>query len=304
MSEKLKTPAPEGEKNLEKLLNLRESYDNQIKLLNQTGILTILPETMSLGIVGIDGKEHPVPTYEEIEERLKSRKEELEVKMKQGFTKLLLVPMAMPLDTLVEKLKQRLVAHKKDGKLFTTDEKPVELDIENPMWVWDEYTGADKDGKLVYYPKTFDKNSHKGKTKKELIDEGSPWRISLVEDLPDLPAENSGKSIGGRKQLEANKTAIDYLKMLQTEKLYQQEDGFTPEEWLTYFLNQIEAKNQIIDNYQSKGKVSFLTGAFFPSQGLLPCGFFNLAGRRAGLDGDHPTSAYSDYATRSSVGVW
>ncbi len=306
MFEKLKkmvSPSHEETKSPERLLNLRESYDTQIKLLSQVGILTILPEKMALGIVGIDGKEYPVPSYEEIKERLEKRKEELEPKMNQGFTKILLVPMAMPLDTLIEKLKQRLVAHKKEGKLFNTDGKPVELNTENPMWVWNEYAKADKEGKLVYYPKSFEKNNHGGKTKKEIIDEGSSWRVSLVEDLPDLPAENSGKSMGGRKQLETNKTASTYLKLLQTDKQYNQEDGFTPEEWLTYFLSHLEAKNQIIDNYQSKGKASFLTGAFFPSQGLLPFGYWGSVGGQAELAGVRPSHAVSHSAARSSVRV-
>ena len=186
-------PKPqEKEKTKELLPNLKESYDNQIRTLIKAGILTTLPESMNLGIVGIDGKEHRVPTYQEIKERLESRGEELEPKLKQGFTKLLLVPMAMPLDKLTQNLKHRLLAHKKEDKLFNTDNKPIELDTENPMYIWNEYNTADKEGKLVYYPKSFNQNNHQGKTKQELINEGNPWRISLVEDLPDLPAQNAG----------------------------------------------------------------------------------------------------------------
>lgn len=303
MFEKPQTPPLEKEKNLEKLLNLRESYDSQIRILNQAGILTILPETMSLGIVGIDNKEHAVPTFDEIKEKLEKRKEELGPKMKQGFTKLLLVPAGMSLDELRDKLKQRLLAHKKEGKLLNTDNEPVNLDLEDPVYRWDGYNNADKEDKLIYYPKSFDQN-HNGKTKKELIESGNSWRVSLVEDLPDLPEQGKGKTVGGRKQLEANKSPTEYLRSLQLKKEYASEDGFTPEEWITYFLTHLETKNQIVDNWQAKGKASYLTGAYFPGQGAVPYGYWFAGGGQAGLGGGDPGYSDSYSAARSAVGVY
>lgn len=51
-------------------LGLNNQYEIQKKILSEVGILEILPESHSFGIVGIDGKEYPFPKYKEILERI------------------------------------------------------------------------------------------------------------------------------------------------------------------------------------------------------------------------------------------
>src|SRR3989339_2143516 len=142
----------------ERLYHLREQYDSQVSLLEQVGILK---EGV---ILGIDGHEHPVPTLEQIAMRLFERREILKTKHDQGFTKLLLVPFGMSLDSLQEIFKQFLLKYKRDNPDF-------DLNTNEPLWTWPRYQGADigDSPDLVYEPQSFDKEGHGGKTKMEIL---------------------------------------------------------------------------------------------------------------------------------------
>ena len=56
-------------------LELPKQYEEKVKILNKLGILEILPEAKEFGIVGIDGKEYPMPEMEEIKDSLEKNKE-------------------------------------------------------------------------------------------------------------------------------------------------------------------------------------------------------------------------------------
>lgn len=293
---------------IETRLRLREQYDQSLALLNKTGLLQILPESESFGLVGLDGKEYPMPKYKEVLERLEANKEKLTTKIEQGFTKLLITPFAMPLGDLVERYKRVILKKHKEGKLLATKKDPkdpdekLELDTQNPMYVWEQYKQADDKGTLVYYPTAFSAN-HGGKTKKELIKDGQAWDISLIEDLPNLPSERQGKTLNKRKQLEANKTSIEYLKITQTDAPHEGESGFTPEQWLTYAITHLESTNQVIDDYSGNGKLAFLIGSYFPGAGVVPGACWDRDSRRAALGGSDPAGRDSGYAVRVSVRV-
>ncbi|HNS34262.1 MAG TPA: hypothetical protein PKG83_03550, partial [bacterium] len=85
----------ESLESLAETLRLKEQYLAQVKVLYQSGILENFPATKEhptpeLGIVGIDGKEYPLPSYEDILDRLSNpeTKELIEKKISQGFVKL------------------------------------------------------------------------------------------------------------------------------------------------------------------------------------------------------------------------
>src|SRR3989339_953616 len=139
--------------------HLKEQYTTQVTLLEQVGILK---EGV---ILGIDGNKYPIPTLEQIAIRLFERRETLKTKHDQGFTKLLLVPFGMSLDTLQETLKQFLLDYKQSHPTF-------ELNTNEPLWTWDEYQGADigDPPNLVYYSQSFTKEGHGGKTKIEILE--------------------------------------------------------------------------------------------------------------------------------------
>lgn len=257
-------------------LKLKDQWEAQVKALNETGVLELLPESQDIGVIGIDGKEYPIPTYQDILARITPEKLEfLAKKMEQGFSKLQLIPMAMPLDILIDRYKRELIKHSKAGTLLSTDGIKLDLDLDNPIYVWEEYKKADIEGKLVYHPERFDRENHGGSTKQELIDQGNVWEIRLIEDTIDIPAQGQGQTLGGRKQLEANQSSNKYLRLTQEDPQYQKEQGLTPESWLVKAITRLHLTNQQIDDYQGKGKICYLLGSFFIAESSVPGGCFS-----------------------------
>ena len=153
---------------------LAEQYEKQIEILRDACGFEL--ESGEVGITGIDGKDYPVPTQEEIAVLMAENRELIEKKKEQGFTKLLLVPFGMKLEYLIHAYQDVITRHKETNKLFATkkdqndqneDLVPLDLDKDQPVWTWDEYEDADINGKLVYYPDKFDQEGHQGKTKTE-----------------------------------------------------------------------------------------------------------------------------------------
>ena len=293
-----------------------KEYDRQTQTLNQLGLLDILPESGEIGLVGIDGREYPLPKKEAIELEIKKNREIYEKKIEQGFTEFLITPFGMSLNRLIDTLSKRILKHHKEGKLFAAKEKPndpdepLKLDQDQPLFVWDKWRGADKNGEIIYYPKSFDATDHQGKTKQELLDiqreKMSPfagWSISLLESNLIIPRQGKGKTVGGRKQLEANKSPEEYLKLLQTDPQYADERGLTIEDWTTLFITHLEKTNQVIDDYQDKGSVSYLNSSFFPSSRLVANGHWFRGYAQAYLDGDNPGLRVVSCGLRPAVGV-
>src|SRR3989339_509107 len=240
---------PEYFQEAERLYNLREQYTSQVSFLEQSGILK------EGAILGIDGKIYPIPTLEQIAMRLFERRETLRTKHDQGFTKLLLVPFGMSLDTLRETFKQFLLKYKKDNPSF-------DLNTNNPLWTQEEYQGADMEDSpnLVYYSQSFMEDGHGGKTKTQILKEqakgqwtpafagvvgekglGTPgWTVHLLQPSnPDsqdteapmgfasIPRKGQGTPQGDfipRLPLEAGISPIEYFSILQNA----QEDEDSP----------------------------------------------------------------------------
>src|SRR3989344_1353862 len=302
------SPKKEQKGNIE-TLKIKEQWNSQIKTLSKLGILETFPDSKKLGIRGIDGKEYPVPKPEDIQARLEAKKEMVLEKMEQGFTKIIIEPFAYSFDALSEKYKKALLQHHKDGKLLATKENPtdpdekLELDTNQPLYRWEEgYSKCDTEDKIVYFPKEFGAK-HGGKTKKELLasSETNGWNVWLVEDMPNIPREGNGKEVGKRKQLEANKTPAEYLKLLQTKSEYKNESGLTPEADIMYALTNLEETNQVTNDYQGKGSISYQVGAYFLSSGYVPDSSFNRDNRLAYLDGGDPSDRREHYGVRAGV---
>jgi len=296
---------------VEKKLDLKRQYEFDRQILEGTGILERL-SSGSHGIRGIDGKGYPIPSYQEVRGLIREKRDILEKKAEQGFTKLLIVPFGMKLDDLLLKYKTLILKHKEEGKLFKTKGKdtdpdePLDLDTDEPVYTWNEYQGADLNGKLVYDPKEFSQN-HGGKTKTEILaaaqGASSPaWRIVLIEADPNIPRSGRGKSVGGRPRIEANKTPNEYLETIGKNE-YQGESGTTPEEWLTQAIMALEEKNQAIDDYQGNGSATYNTGAYFPASGDVPGACWGRDLRQARLSRDDPTARGGSIGARSAVRV-
>jgi hypothetical protein len=315
----------------EKHYHLSEQYNQQVSLLREVGILDELDE-----IKAIDGHSYPIPTLEQIAERIFERREELSSKHDQGFTKLLLVPFGMSLDTLLDTLKHFLLAYKKKHPDF-------ELDTDKPLWVWDGYTRADTatnlDGSpvLVYHPTSPNLRGRQGKTKAQILLEQSKnpssfpgWTIHLLQPsnpkdpnspgIAHIPRQGQGTSYGQdtpnpldpstpcRSDLEAGKPHSEYLSLLQSshdnpDSPYHLETSLTPEDWIIASMTHLQETGQPLDNYTTGTQsICFLTGAFFPSFSMasVPNAYWDR-GRRTVFDKDDIGFVYSEGGSRSSV---
>jgi len=316
-----KDPNQEAIEALAERLKLKEQYLAQVKVLYQSGILEnfpidpeqgrLIPE---MGIIGIDGKEYIMPSYEDILEKLKDpeKRKLIEQKADQGFTKLQLTPFALPLSVLIDRYKQTLLRINQESGLKATDGSKLELDENNPLSVWEDLIQCDNHqtdpakqmeyGVTNYNGQT--KEERGGKYKSELLENpDNAWHISLVEDLPDLPAKGQGQTIAGRKQLEANKSPKQYLKDLQTQEQYQGEIGQTPESALLTWLTYLTEKQTVIDDPYSggQGKANWLVGQYL--SGFVPLFYWLRGNHQSNLDGNRPGFSNSCNGCRPSASV-
>ena len=107
------------------ITNLEKEYARTITALNRTGILTLLPRSENLGVIGIDGKEYPVPTQDQLQEAFTRIKELVDRKLRQGFTQLQLTPIAMPASQFIDRVKTVVLKHPAVGKIIKTYRQPA-----------------------------------------------------------------------------------------------------------------------------------------------------------------------------------
>jgi len=264
----------------EKFYHLKEQYNSQVALLEQVGILD------RGAIRGIDGKEYPIPTLEQITIRLFERREELFTKHDQGFTKLLLVPFGMSLDFFIPIFEKFLLSYRRSHLEF-------DLDIEEPFLIRAEYNAADigDSPKLVYEPQSFTKTGHGGKTKTQILEDQSVnpssfpgWMIHLFQPSDPSDSHSPGfvsiskreeeKVYGNeipRKDFEVGKTPDMYRSILKEaqnneDSPYHGETGLTLEDWILAFITHLEETRRPLDSWSAhEESIPYLIGSFFPS---------------------------------------
>jgi len=295
--------------------NLEKEYARTITALNRTGILTLLPQSENLGVIGIDGKEYPVPTRDQLQEVFMRNKKLVNRKMRQGFTQLQLTPIAMPTSQLIDRVKTAVLNHAAAGKIIQTKQNSTDVDIPvrvnaaEPIWIWDRVRQALDTHDLVYFPQAYTDRYHRGLTKEEVMRTTSfcavpGWSIGLIEPIPIMPQQGQGKVVGGRKQLEAYSTPRDYLQTLST-PIYQGESGWTPEDFLTHFITRLETTNQVShDRYDSNAL--WLLGSYMPNSmptpHLVPVGYSSRdAGRKMHLSAHRTGNRLRGWVARSTV---
>lgn len=297
-------PKPDKPKSLDhelfEQIDLDIQYQEELQRLTHLNLLKEL-SNHEQGIVGIDNQEYPIPTLDQIKEQILKNPEILHTKYEQGFTKLLIVPFALNLQDLVNSYQQTIKDKHLSHNLKSTTNETLELDENEPIWVWEGYTNQ----QLVYFPQEYSLN-HQGKTKEQLLQQNpqNAWQILLVEDLPDLPAENQAKTINHRKQLQANSTPQEYLNLLNTDSQYQHEQGLTPEAYLTYAQKHLQQTNQVIDDWQGQGKACWLLGAYFPESNDVPFARWRRDYRQASLCGSDSDSRDERSGARPAVSIF
>jgi hypothetical protein len=276
---------------------LQQQYQGAVVALNNAGLWEpLLSSPTELGITGMDDKEYPLPTTEGIAAEMRNHPEVYSKKLEAGFGRILPVPMAAPLDHLTRILSSRILAHHNAGKLLAQDGSKLELDTNQPLYTWDGWSNADRNGQAIYYPTQFDQTNHGGKTKAQLLEQlqQSPFPGYNLLLLPKASAIPQQWKPGQRVDLAPGKSGRDYLQTLNTTPDYAHEAGLTLEDWLTLALAHLETTNQVLDDYQGDGKSSWLTGSYHPSSGVVGYASWGRGGRRADLAGYVPgnRSAY------------
>jgi len=280
---------------------VEREYARCIAALNRTDILSLLPKSESLGVVGIDGKEYPIPTREDVVALLDHNHTLVARKVPQGFDRLELTPMAIPTSVLMDRLSVAVQRHVKEGKIYQTRRSPadplipVRVNTEKHVWMWDTLRHALDTDDLVYFPHEYSGN-HRGQTKLEVISNGRicavlGWSVGLVERFPVIPQPDQGQTLGSRRQLEIGFSPRDYLQTLQTHA-YEGETGKTLEDFLTTFLTHLEATNEVSNDRYDDNAV-WLLGQYVKyvprvKSDLVPTGWWHRTFGRLRLDAHRP----------------
>jgi len=297
-------------------------YARTITALNRTGVLTLLPQSENSGVIGIDGKEYPVPTQEQLQETFARNVKLADRKMRQGFTQLQLTPIAMPISQLIDRTRTAIIKHDVAGRIFRTKrdstdaDLPVRVNADAPIWIWDRVRQAVDTPSLVYFPQAYTDRSHQGSTKEEVMKNTRlcavpGWSVGLIEPVSIMPQQGQGEVVGGRRQLEAYSTPRDYLRTLGT-PIYQGETGWTLEDFLIHFTTHLETANQVShDRYDNNAM--WLLGSYLPNSmpnsgnerykmQLVPTGnWASDAGRRLYLSAHRSGNRFKAWAGRSIV---
>ncbi len=250
-----------------------------------------------------------MPTPEQVQELFENNKELVGKKREQGFTRLQMTPLAMPISLLVDRVEKTVKKHAAEGKIFQTKrnpndpETPVSVNTNEPVWIYQNITRGEEDGTLAYFPHAYNEN-HQGLSKEEVLQREDicavqGWSISLVEDNPIQPRSGEGKKLGGRKQLENNQSPKDYLKAFSKSE-YQGETGWTPEDFLTNFVTRLEETNEVSNDWDDFN-AAWLTGTYLPNESSVPYGYWYRYDEQVYLNGSGPEDRYDSWGVRSAV---
>jgi len=283
-------------------------------------------------ITGIDGKEYPLPSFTHIKAEIHKNQETKDFYLEQfhrGFTHLHITPFALSIDQHMAILKATILAeYKKNGghiysatpdilhttlaQLQAMQDQEFPLNPDDPLYQWDQYTNADTTGDLVYFPTSFDKTNHGGKTKQQILDAqttaGSPfagYQVSLLH--PHLHIPRTGNT-PNTHILAAGQSPREYLTTLTEAKqdrkhLQYAQRGQTIEEALTLVTTILQKHHQLLDDYGRGGSFHYALGSYFPRSGYVPCAYAIRVGGRFNVDGFDPGRRDSGYGFRSAVGI-
>lgn len=291
----------EGDPQSKSAFPVEKEYARCIIALTRTSILTFLPKSESRGVIGIDGKEYPIPTQEQVIALFDHNRALVGRKVPQGFDRLELTPMAMPTPLLMDRMQAAILKHAAEGKIYQTRRSPsdplipVRVNTEKQVWIWETLRQALDIDELVYFPQEYSSN-HRGQTKLEVINNGRlcavpGWSVGLVESLPIMPQPGQGKTLGGRGQLEIGSSPREYLRTLQTQT-YQEETGKTLEDFIIKFLTHLDTTNEV-SNDRYDNNALWLLGQYVKyvkqvKSDLVPTGWWHRDFGRARLDAHRP----------------
>lgn len=228
----------------------KTQVENQILVFKETGVVKILEKSESFGIVGIDGKEYPVPTLEEIGNKLEKKKSLIKKKRKEGFDKMILVPFGKSLNSLIDKYEDAIVncykgdLHQKDLIEINGKKEKEYKNAPDPFWRSTDFENPDtrENGRgIIYFPERLDFSNHGGKTKKEILKENdNAWQLWFVNESQNKIGLSPDKSLSEMEEGEL---------------------GLIPEVEITRAILEMKGSGEFV-----KGDFQ-CSGAFFPRSG-------------------------------------
>lgn len=279
---------------------VENEYARCITAFNRAGILVRLPGSGSAGITGIDGREYPLPSCEEVAALFDRNRELVERKVPQGFDRVALTPLAIPVPLLIDRMRAAVLRRATEGTIFRTRRspsdpfEPVRVNLEKTVWVWETLRRVFDTDRLVYFPqedpgRQKGQAEYQGQTKSEAINNKNicaipGWSVGLIESIPVMPGPGEGTTRAGRKQLEIGLSPREYLRTLQG-KAYKGETGTTLEDFITEFLTRLETVNEV-SNDISDSNALWCLGQYMkiPYAEVVPTGRWHRPIGRVRLD--------------------
>ena len=270
---------------------LAEQYSNQLQLLERTGLLK------EGEMIDIGGKTHRLPSVAEFTERLRSKKEFIESKYREGFTRLLVVPFGAPLSRFHNAQASLIAEHRSRNALFDSDGNAVLEDPadSNEMWTWPGLLNADVNEMLLYFPNNFSDTPRAdgAKSKREL----PPFQFLLTEDFVNLPRR--GNMLGERHHFIAGQTPREYLYSMLWNGHHEGERGFTPEAAAVDFMRRLSETNTVTDDKT----VSYLLGSYLYAGRFIPHSKWMRETARAVLGANEVNCLERHYGARTAVEI-
>ena len=250
------------------LRELEQQYQKRL----ETGAYFELYDKDNPVVEGIDGRQYPAPTWDEIKQVITPKHVE-KVKKYIKNPMILVVPIAMPLEKFAEKVGAKKGKMKKPGKV----EKSYELN-------------SDINGDIVYFPEKYDKTNHGGITKPDLLKQKGGfnkfpgWQVLIVDGDDEVQNETLDKSADDL--LEGNKSnGIT---------------GITPEEFLIMHASGVQEKGKPFNAVTS----TWCTSSYFKDFGDVPYSCWDSFDLKIDFEKGIKGATNTHLGARRAVRIW
>jgi hypothetical protein len=293
----------------------RTEYQQTFDGLEKSGIIVSLTRSSQMGILGFDGEEYPAPSFEQLSSLWQSNRVLIDYKTRQGFSQLLLTPLAAPITTLLAGVDTMLRELGSAGILVraretpSASQRPVVPNKKSTAWIWEKVNRQLDSPELVYFPKNYDPAGHHGMPKTNAVADKSicavpGWSVGLIETNVFLPRPVQGKILAEQRQLDNELTPREHLEILK-QPANRGETGWTLEDFLTCFLIRLCATNEVSYD-RSDGNALWLLGNFLPQavdygRLVLTAFWCSEAGRKLYISAHRSGNKFQDWGARTVV---
>jgi hypothetical protein len=187
----------EGASHPNQIFNIEREFTRCVSVLKRLGILTLLPKSGSMGVLGVDGEEYPMPTHDQVADLFNHNSELISRKAEQGFDRLELTPIGMPVSLLIDRMETAILRHAAEGYIYQTRSIlsdpliPVRVSTNKPIRIWSTLRQVLDGDDLAYFPKEYSSN-HRGMSKSEATSRLTPHaRVRSLVSVAIFRCDNS-----------------------------------------------------------------------------------------------------------------